>query len=275
MAEKRRGIWGTIHWIWIRVGALAGIVFVSWSLLAYRATSEARAALNSDDGVEVTDRADHWRFAPRQGMSDVGLIFFAGALVDPAAYAPLAHAVAERGYPVLLIRLPRRGAFGGADGALPLTRAIDATLGVPGVKRWVASGHSRGGKVASELARTRAGSLVGLILIGTSHPRDFSLANSRIPVTRIFGSRDTVADVEKVLEVRRNLPPDTRDVPIDGANHSQFGYYGFQPGDWPATITRAEQQRLTLEAVLSALRDASSSRETQSGRLRKTHGLTP
>jgi uncharacterized cupin superfamily protein len=99
-----------------------------------------------------------------------------------------------------------------------------------------------------------------LILIGTSHPRDFSLANSTIPVTRIFGTRDTVADLDKVLAVRKNLPPDTRDVRIDGGNHSQFGYYGFQPGDWPATITREEQQRLTLDAVLSALGSVSSDR---------------
>ncbi|HVJ26208.1 MAG TPA: alpha/beta hydrolase [Vicinamibacterales bacterium] len=260
MAKERRGVWGTIRWIWIRVGALAGIIFVVWSVIAYRATSQAHDALKSDARVEVTDRSDYWAFAPRQESADVGLIFYAGALVDPAAYAPLAHAVADRGYPVLLIRLPRRGAFGGADGAAPLTRAIEATLSVPVVKRWVASGHSRGGKVASELVRTRAGSLVGLILIGTSHPRDFSLANSTIPVTRIFGTRDTVADLDKVMAVRKNLPPDTRDVRIDGANHSQFGYYGFQPGDWPATITRAEQQRLTLEAVLSTLGNLSSDR---------------
>jgi hypothetical protein len=43
-------------------------------------------------------------------------------------------------------------------------------------------------------------------------------------------------------------------VRIDGGNHSQFGSYGFQPGDWPATISRAEQQRLTREATLEMLR---------------------
>ncbi len=63
-----------------------------------------------------------------------------------------------------------------------------------------------------------------------------------------------------MLDARRNLPPDTHDVRIDGGNHSQFGYYGFQPGDWPATITREEQQRLTLDAVLSALGSLSSTR---------------
>ena len=265
---ERQGLtlWGKIRRVWVRAGALAGVVFVAWSLLAYRASSEARHALKSDDRVEVTDRSDHWVFAPRQGAADVGLIFYAGAMVDPVAYAPLAHGVAEHGYQVLLIRLPRRGTFGGADGAAPLTRAIEATLGVPGVRRWVAAGHSRGGKVAAELVRTRAGSLVGLILIGTSHPRDFSLATSRIAVTRIFGTRDTVADVDKVLNARRNLPPDTRDIQIDGGNHSQFGHYGFQPGDWPATITRDEQQRRTLDAIVATLAAVSPASAVPSAR---------
>jgi dienelactone hydrolase len=253
MVKRPAGVWQTIHWIWIRVGLLAGAIFIGWSLLAYRATSTAREALKSDAGVEVTDRADHWLFAPRDRPARSGLIFYAGALVDPIAYAPLARAVAEAGHPVLLVELPRRGAFGGADGVAPLTRAIDATLGVPDVRRWVVAGHSRGGAVASQLARTRAGSLAGLVLIGTSHPRDFSLANSGLPVTQVYGTRDTVADVAKVLRARRNLPPSTHDVRIDGGNHSQFGYYGFQPGDWPATISREAQQRITLDALLAAL----------------------
>ena len=256
MVKRPAGVWQTIHWIWIRVGLLAGVIFIGWSLLAYRATATAREALKSDARVEVTDRVDHWLFAPRDRPARTGLIFYAGALVDPVAYAPLARAVAEAGHPVLLVELPRRGAFGGANGVAPLRRAIDATLGVPEVQRWVVAGHSRGGAVASQLARTRAGSLAGLVLIGTSHPRDFSLANSRLQVTQVYGTRDTVADVEKVLRARRNLPPSIRDVRIDGGNHSQFGYYGFQPGDWPATISRETQQRLTVEAILAALEAA-------------------
>jgi hypothetical protein len=54
----------------------------------------------------------------------------------------------------------------------------------------------------------------------------------------LYGTRDTVADVVKLEASRANLPAHARRVRIDGSNHSQFGYYGFQPGDWPATITR-------------------------------------
>jgi hypothetical protein len=104
------------------------------------------------------------------------------------------------------------------------------------------------------MAQSHPTDLAGLVLVGTSHPRGFSLASVSFPVTRIYGTRDTIADVEKIMATRSNLPASTRMVKIDGGNHSQFGWYGFQPGDWPATISRQEQQRLTLDAILEALR---------------------
>jgi len=254
MVSRGRGWWPRIQRIWITTGISATVVFVTWSLLAYRASSEAHEAIRGDAVVEVTRGAHHWTFKAREGTPRVGLLFYPGALVDPVAYAPLLRSVAAAGFPAVLVEVPRRGGFGGADGAEPLTRGIDATLSVDNVGQWVVAGHSRGGVIASRLARTNAPSLVGLLLIGTSHPRDFSLAQSRLRVTRVYGTRDTVADVEKLELTKPNLPATARHVRIDGGNHSQFGSYGFQPGDWPATISRAEQQRLTLEATLEMLR---------------------
>jgi pimeloyl-ACP methyl ester carboxylesterase len=254
MVRNGGGWWPVVRRIWVTTGLGATLVFVTWSLIAYRASSEAREAIQSDAMVEVRRGEHHWTFEPREGAPRVGLLFYPGALVDPVAYAPLLRSVAEAGYPAVLIEVPRRGGFGGGDGAEPLTRGIDATLTVDNVGRWVVSGHSRGGVIASRLARTNAPSLVGLVLIGTSHPRDFSLAQTRLRVTRVYGTRDTVADVEKLERTKVNLPPGTRHVRIDGGNHSQFGSYGFQPGDWPATISREAQQRQTLAAVLEMLR---------------------
>ena len=249
----RRRLWPVIRRIWITTGLLATAVFVTWSLLAYRASDQAVAALGSDARVRIEPTETGWTFTPAGSRSETGLLFFAGALVDPRAYAPLLRRVAEAGHPAVLVGLPRRGAFGGADGAEVLNRGVAATLMAPDIRRWVIAGHSRGGEVASRLARLEAPSFVGLVLIGTSHPRDFSLANTRLAVTRIYGTRDTVADVEKLERNRVNLPTSIRDVRIDGGNHSQFGAYGFQPGDWPATISRDEQQRQTLAALLAAL----------------------
>lgn len=246
--------WATIRRIWIVTGISATIVFVTWSVIAYRASGEAHRALESSETITVTHGEHHWIFQRDGHPPNAGLLFFPGALVDPVAYAPLLRSVAAAGYPAILAEVPRRGALGGADGAEPLNRAASATLSVPGVARWVVAGHSRGALIAARFAQTNAPSLAGLILIGTSHPRDFSLAASPLPVMRIYGTRDTVADVEKLERTKPNLPRHAKHIRIDGGNHSQFGYYGFQPGDWPATISRGEQQRLTVDAVLAMLR---------------------
>jgi pimeloyl-ACP methyl ester carboxylesterase len=240
--------------IWATLGITAFVVFTGWSLIAYRASAEARDALASDASVTVTRDGDLWRFEPVvPSASRAGLLFVPGALVDPVAYAPLLHAVAAAGHEAVLLTLPRRGAFGGAeDPAIPgRVRAVMQRPGAPA--RWFVAGHSKGAVVATELAHASTGTLAGLILIGTSHPRDISLAELRIPVTKIIGTKDGLASVAEVEQNRHLLPPQTRWVRIDGGNHSQFGWYGFQPGDSRATITAAEQRKITLDAVLETL----------------------
>lgn len=245
--------WAKIRRVWAICGTTALVVFTTWALLAYRASADAHAALEGTAEVGVTQGAGYRIFQPASRAGDVGLVFFAGALVDPAAYAPLLVDVARAGYPAVLVELPRRGAFGGADGPEVLSRARDGMQAAAVASRWVIGGHSRGGAVAARFVRDNRNDVSGLVLIGTSHPRDFSLAHIRIPVVQVYGTRDTVADVEKVEASRRNLPPGTRFVKIDGGNHSQFGSYGFQPGDWPATISREAQHRMTTDAVVAAL----------------------
>jgi len=92
--------------------------------------------------------------------------------------------------------------------------------------------------------------------VGTSHPRDFSLAESTLLVTKILGTRDGVAPIERSEENRHLLPATSRWVLIEGGNHSQFGWYGFQPGDHFATIDRDRQQELTRTAIVDALESA-------------------
>jgi pimeloyl-ACP methyl ester carboxylesterase len=136
----------------------------------------------------------------------------------------------------------------------------------PDVPRWIVAGHSKGGAVAARLAYENATALAGLVLIGTSHPRDFDLSGTSIAVTRILGTRDGIAEVEKSERNRRLLPASARWILIEGGNHSQFGYYGFQPGDCPATISREEQQRQTLAALMEALQAAESVSVSNEGR---------
>jgi hypothetical protein len=253
--SRMKVTWATIRRVWIGTGLLATVLFTGWSLLADRAQAGARAALAADARVSVTRGNGYWTFLPASPAA-AGLIFFPGALVDPVAYAPLTRAIAEAGYAAVLIEIPNRAAFGGAQSPKVFGRAHAAAADI-GLQRWVAAGHSRGGVVTANLVRAGFPGLRGAVLIGTTHPRDFSLAGTSIAITRVLGTRDTVADAYKQDRTRSNLPLSARIVRIDGGNHSQFGYYGFQPGDWPATITRDEQQAITRRAILDALAAAS------------------
>lgn len=240
---------------WAVIGSLLFIGFVGWSLIAYRAKPEAAEALQSDPAVIVRASREAWTFTPSAAAPrPVNLLFLPGALVDPSAYAPLLHQVASHGYRAWLLALPWRGAFGMADGPDFVEEVHTLIDTVPGT--WVVAGHSRGGSIAATVSRTPPARQAALILIGTTHPRDFSLADSRLAVTKIYGTADGVAPASKTLANRHLLPATTTWIAIEGGNHHQFGAYGFQPGDGRATISPAEQQALTLEAVLAALATA-------------------
>jgi len=48
--------------------------------------------------------------------------------------------------------------------------------------------------MAAQFVYENPGLINKLVLIGTTHPRDISLADSKIPVLKIYGSKDGVAD---------------------------------------------------------------------------------
>jgi len=253
---SRNRLWARIRSVWVILGIAATIIFVGWSLIVYRASGEARAAAKTDAAVAIVRENGIWRFTPTYSPSEpaVGLLFFPGALVDPVAYAPLARAVAAAGYLVVVVELPRRGAFGGANDPDLLIQAVRQMLKPRGPRRWVIAGHSRGAVVATELAGSRTKGIAGLVLIGTTHPRDVDLSALAVPVTKVVGTRDGIAPLKKALANRHLLPPATRWVQIEGGNHSQFGWYGFQPGDRFAKIEADSQRAIMIDTILALLR---------------------
>jgi pimeloyl-ACP methyl ester carboxylesterase len=252
---RLRKAWPVVRRVWITAGLSATVVFVTWSLIAYRANDEARQAARSDGVVRVVRTDGVWRFEPTGAVAPgPTLVFFPGGLVDPRAYAPLARAVARAGHRVVLVELPRRGAFGGADSP-KLTARIRSSLALVG-GAFVLGGHSRGAVVASRVAAGGAPRLAGLVLIGTSHPRDYDLSSLGVPVTKIVGTRDGLATPAKVRQNAALLPPQTRWVWVEGGNHSQFGWYGFQPLDRWARVDARTQRQIMIDAVLDLLHDA-------------------
>ena len=251
----RRRLWRRIRRVWITVGLSATVVFATWSLIAYRASAAARTALVPDSTVAVGYSDGVRSFVPRQPASagTPALVFFPGALVDPVAYAPLVRAAAAAGFPAYIVELPRRGALGGAEDPA-LGQRLDRLLAASSTpRRWVIAGHSRGAVVASQIAAERRSGFTALVLIGTTHPRDVDLSTLAVPVTKVAGTRDGLASRTAVEANRTKLPAATRWVWIDGGNHSQFGWYGFQPGDRRATIDAATQRATMIQAVIDAL----------------------
>lgn len=246
--------------VWFAVGAVALVGMLLWFAVAYRASDEARAAMQSDSRVKV-EIADNGAMiftrAAEKGTVPLGLLFFPGSLVDPVAYAPLARAVAEAGFPVSIMPLPRRGIQMGSR----VSKTFEETMSMLQVdvraRVWVVSGHSFGAALAarlvSQVVSMGGSSIVGLVLIGTTHPRDINLSSMKFPVTKIVGTNDGVASYTAAEQNRRMLPASTQWVPIEGGNHSQFGWYGFQPGDRLAKISAEAQHDQTIRAVVRAM----------------------
>jgi pimeloyl-ACP methyl ester carboxylesterase len=249
---RRRG--RTLRKLFIRTWLALAVLFILYVWNSYRATGFDQAILSTDSKVNVTDTSDSITFTPAHGAGGAGLIFIPGSLVDPAAYAPLARSVAEQGHAVVVLKLPFRCAPLAAQREAVVSRVRDTIRAGTAGTRWVVAGHSLGGALACRVARDPPDGVRGLVLIGTSHPRDFDLSGSTLDVTKVSASRDGLASPAEVEANAKNLPADTRWVLIEGGNHSQFGYYGFQLGDHRATTSRSDQQARTLRAILDALR---------------------
>lgn len=238
-----------LKWLGLALGFIllvGGAGFVAWANDSLQPLPEAIAALQSDAQVQV--RTQPWLiFTPTTQMPTTGFIFYPGGKVDARAYAPMAHAVAMRGYLVVIVPMPLNLAFFGGD------RAGDVMSANPGIKHWAVGGHSLGGVAAASFAKSHADQIAGLVLLA-SYPADFdSLASSRFAVTSVSGTRDGLSTPEKIVAAHTLLPPQTRYIVIEGGNHGQMGWYGAQPGDGSATITRDEQQLQIVAAIVGLL----------------------
>jgi pimeloyl-ACP methyl ester carboxylesterase len=237
--------------LWI----IVGLSFATWLFVGFQAVDVPDDVLKGDGQVAVKPTEEGVEFRSRVNQKPVGIIFLPGAMVQPIAYAPLIRKIASAGYPAHLLYLPMRGAYTDAQ-VRQLFQNIDRVIKTEPNIAWVLAGHSRGGMLASRFVHENDAGLRGLVLIATTHPRDFSLASSSMPVTKIYGTSDGLATYAKMRQNQHLLPQSTTWVEIPGANHVQFGYYRHQLGDDKATISRAEQQTLLEAALWNSLSSA-------------------
>lgn len=223
---------------------LATAGFVLWAETPLGPMPEALAALQSDD--QVTVQTDPWfTFAPAGQQPEIGLILYPGGRVDPRSYAPPAREIAAAGYLVVIPPMPLNLAVF-APG-----RAAKVMAAHPEIERWVLGGHSLGGSMAANFVYKNPTLVDGLALWASYPAGNNPLTELDIPVLSIYGTEDM--GLEGIETSKGLLPPQTQWVVIEGGNHAQFGWYGPQPGDGAASISRAEQQAQIVQSTVDFL----------------------
>ncbi|MDZ4701441.1 MAG: alpha/beta family hydrolase [Rhodothermales bacterium] len=244
----------TLLGIW---GAVLGWLFYN---MQARGVSPAMFHTNARVTVEATDAG--YSFTPAPDTHRTALVFFPGSMVETEAYVPMARAAAEAGYKVVLIDVPLMASWFERAQEKIYGRAR-AFMAADADRRWVAGGHSLGGKFALAFARQEAGALDGLFLVATSHPREEDMRSLTIPVMKVYGSEDGLASEDEIDTFGINLPAHTQWVRVAGANHAQFAWYGRQLGDGRASITREVQQAALDDALLTLLGAVEASEATR------------
>jgi pimeloyl-ACP methyl ester carboxylesterase len=132
-------------------------------------------------------------------------------------------------------------------------RASQVQAAFPEVQHWAIGGHSLGGAMAARSAYRHPGTVEGLVLWAAYPAASDDLSSQDLAVASIYGTQDGLATGEKIAASHPLLPADTHWVAIEGGNHAQFGWYGPQQGDNPATISREVQQQQVVAATLDLL----------------------
>ncbi|HEX9118004.1 MAG TPA: alpha/beta hydrolase [Anaerolineae bacterium] len=220
--------------------------FSAWAYTPLGPMPEALVALQSDATVRVAT-APWLTFTPTAAPPATGFILYPGGRVDARSYAPAARAIAQRGYLVVIAPMPFNLAVFKPSAAEPVIAAH------PEIAHWAVGGHSLGGVMAANFVFTHPDAAQGLALWAAYPSGNHSLADRRLAVVSIYGTRDGLATQGKVDAVRPLLPAGTRFVAIDGGNHAQMGWYGPQGGDGTATISREAQQAQVVEATVALM----------------------
>lgn len=222
------------------LGALGMLI---WSKTGtYPARDVALSALESTERVTVTN--NKWiQFSP-VGEVNAGLIFYPGGLVEPTAYAPVLHKIAEEGVLVIIVPMPLNLAIFNTGAA---NAVIDA---YPDISTWILAGHSLGGAAATIFAENNPSSIDALALWDSYPAKSADLSDNSITVISILGTTNNYPNTDNFNENKYLLPEDTIFVAIEGASHAQFGDYGPQKGDVVPSISLAEQHERVAEIML-------------------------
>lgn len=218
-----------------------GIIYIKLNI--YTPSSTASAI----DPIKVTK--DYELFTSEQAdraKEKTNLIFYPGALVEPASYRIWAQEVANAGYRVYILKLP-------FDLAVMAPNKANAV--VKSHEKNILGGHSLGGVMASRYAHNHQQEISGMIFLASYPDEKGSLAKSSFPVLSITASKDQVLNHKQYQKAKNYLPKMTTYDVIKGGNHAGFGSYGAQKGDGQATISNRKQQKEIGQIIIHWLQE--------------------
>ena len=207
----------------------------------YHAEDYVNAYLESSDTVTVTTE-DNIVFLDGAGTENA-LIFYPGAKVEYTAYVPLFYALAEQGIDCFVVKMPGNLAI------LGMNKAEDI-MAEYSYENWYLSGHSLGGAMAAGYVADHAEDFEGLVLLAAYATKDLP---EDLSVLSVYGSEDKVLNAENYEAGRAYLPADYTELCVAGGNHAWFAYYGEQAGDGTASITKEDQQKQTVDAIVTMI----------------------
>jgi hypothetical protein len=244
--EERSPVWSRILLLVIGLMVVLVLGFIGWGSTPAKPMPEALAALQPDSTVQV--ETGKWLvFTPLASKPTTGFIFYPGGRVDYRAYAPAARQIAAHGVLVVIVHMPLNLAVFNPG------VAADVIATYPEIRNWVVGGHSLGGSMAANFAKSHPGVVRGLVLWASYPASSDDLSSSGMKALSISATLDGLSTPAKIEASHALLPADTVFVPIEGGDHAQFGWYGPQSGDNPATISRADQQSQIIQATLDFL----------------------
>jgi dienelactone hydrolase len=220
--------------------------FVVWAETPPSPMQEAFSALKSD--ADVTVISNQWLvFEPKVVNSTVGFIFYPGGRIDYRSYSPYAHAIAAQGFLTVIAPMPLNLAVFDSNAASGVIAAYST------ITTWVVGGHSLGGTMAAQYVHDNPSKVKGLVLWAAYPESGTDLSKLDINVLTVHGTNDGLVSPKQIDDSLKQLPTDTIRLEIIGGDHAQFGWYGSQSGDNPATISREQQQAQTVNATINLL----------------------
>lgn len=196
------------------------------------------------DDITITKTSFGYSIIPDCYEMKKAFIFYPGGLVEEDAYIPLMTKIAKEVEIAVFIRkMPFNLAILNGNGANTILNKYSY------IDDWYIGGHSLGGVMASSFILDSDTDFKGLILFASYPMEKKPLTLTDISVLSIVGELDGLVTQEEFYNNKHLLPPTTEYLVIEGGNHAQFGTYGDQKGDLPATISEVEQQRITTDVI--------------------------